>query len=411
VLKFARDKLEAAPADCRCADGPNGRIAVPLFYNLDGMKATRRKRIAKRLTALRDGLTNNTEYPESAVPPRNMSDTLLLATWNLQAFDGGDADNRTDESYWYIAEIVSHFDLVAIQEVGADLGGLDKLKNRDLSGLEKLKTRLGPTWDYVATDVTKGSKGNGERLAFLFDKRKVRFGGMAGEIVIPPRKDAAGKETIPARQLARTPSIVGFECGWFKFVISTVHIVFGKSEENDPERVAEVKAIAKFLEKRADSSGAWSANTILLGNFNIFSRDPDNQTYQNFESSGFTIPEALKTVPNSNVRTIARYYGQIALRNQAKNLEPTDRAGVFDYFDVVYTKDDYKSYEDDMLGKDGINNGKDVLSKNGKGKKRTPSQKESYYRNHWRRRQMSDHLPMWVEMRIDHGHAYLDARK
>ena len=64
---------------------------------------------------------------------------------------------------------------------------------------------------------------------------------------------------------AGQPSIVGFECGWFKFVISTVHIVFGKSEANDPERVAEVEAIAKFLGKRAESKDSWSANTILLG--------------------------------------------------------------------------------------------------------------------------------------------------
>ena len=373
---------------------------MPLFYDLDGLSAQRRKRAAGRLGALRDSLTGDPAAQGSSVPPRNMSDTLLLATWNLQAFDGGEADNRSDESYWYIAEIVSHFDLVAIQEVGADLGGLDKLKNR-----------LGPTWDYVVTDVTEGSKGNGERLAFLFDRRKVRFGGMAGEIVIPPAKDADGKEIIPTNQLARTPSIVGFECGWFKFVISTVHIVFGENEENDPGRVAEVEAIAKFLGKRADASGSWSANTILLGDFNIFSRDPANQTYAAFGRHGFTIPEALKTVPESNVGSKARFYDQIALRNLARNLEPTDRAGVFDYFDVVYRKEDYESYVDDMLGKGGINNGEDVLTRTTKGKLRTESQKQSYYRNHWRRRQMSDHLPMWMEMRIDHGRDYLNARK
>lgn len=373
---------------------------MPLFYNLDGMKAPRRKRIAKRLIALRDALANNTKIPNNGVPPRNMSDTLLLATWNLQAFDGGDADNRTDESYWYIAEIVSHFDLVAIQEVGANLGGLDKLKNR-----------LGPTWDYVATDVTAGSKGNGERLAFLFDKRKVRFGGMAGEIVIPSPKGKKGESIKPARQLARTPSIAGFECGWFKFVISTVHIVFGKSEANDPERVAEVEAIAKFLSKRADSKDAWSANTILLGDFNIFSRGSDNVTYAKFDENGFTVPEALKSVPETNVGKKKRYYDQIALRNLAKNLVPTGRAGVFDYFNLVYTGNDYDIYVDDMMGKDGINGGKDTLSKTTKGKTRNAAAKMSYYRTSWRRRQMSDHLPMWMEMRIDHGHEYLKARK
>jgi hypothetical protein len=151
---------------------------MPLFYKLDGLgKDT--ARVAGRLEALRQGLQTHPDGPQRSVPNKNATDTLLLATWNLKEFEGGKNDNRTAESYWYIAEIIS--DLVAIQEVGAHLGALNRLQ-----------ARLGRTWKFVASDVTEGSAGNQERLAFLFDRRKIRFSGVAGEIVIPPIEDTKG---------------------------------------------------------------------------------------------------------------------------------------------------------------------------------------------------------------------------
>ena len=240
---------------------------MPLFYDLDGFGEDT-TRIAARLAAIREAMQHHPQMPNQSVPNKNATDTLLLATWNLQAFDGGDADGRTDESYWYIAEIVSHFDLIAIQEVGANLGAL-----------EKLKYRLGGTWNYVVSDVTEGKAGNKERLAFLFDRRKIRFSGVAGEIVIPPVEGAHGKTIAPSNQLVRTPTIVGFEAGWFRFMLSTVHIVWGKGVEEHPNRVAEIQSLASFLKDRSEDKHAWSQNLILLGDFNIFNAEPSNAAF------------------------------------------------------------------------------------------------------------------------------------
>ncbi len=44
-----------------------------------------------------------------------------------------------------------------------------------------------------------------------------------------------------------------------------------------------------------------------------------------------------------------------------------------------------------------------------KGNVRTEKQRRAYYRNHWRR-QMSDHLTMWLELKIDYGEEYLKKR-
>jgi len=368
---------------------------MPLFYRLDGLRKDT-ARIAGRLESLRHTLQTHPDGPQRSVPNKNATDTLLLATWNLKEFEGGKNDKRTAESYWYIAEIISHFDLVAIQEVGAHLGALNKLQ-----------ARLGRTWKFVASDVTEGSAGNQERLAFLFDRRKIRFSGVAGEIVIPPIEDKKGNTIAPANQLARTPTIVGFEAGWFRFMLSTVHIIWGKTVAEHPVRVAEIKALAEFLKERTEDPTAWSRNLILLGDFNIFDADPANAAFNAITQNGFQIPQALQNIPPSNVGKKPRFYDQIALKVRQNNLAPTGRGGVFDYFDLIYRNEDYEAYIPAMMrgkAEDDLDN---PFVYDTKGNVRTEKQRRAYYRNHWRRRQMSDHLTMWLELKIDYGEEYL----
>ncbi|MGD9044353.1 MAG: endonuclease/exonuclease/phosphatase family protein [Desulfobacterales bacterium] len=371
---------------------------MPLFYKLDGLgKDT--ARVAGRLETLRSTLQNHPDGLLRSVPNKNATDTLLLATWNLKEFEGGKNDTRTAESYWYIAEIISHFDLIAIQEVGGHLGAL-----------HKLQAMLGHTWKFVVSDVTEGSAGNQERLAFLFDRRKIRFSGVAGEIVIPPIEDKNGNTIAPAHQLARTPAIVGFQAGWFRFMLSTVHILWGKGIAEYPERVAEIKALAKFLKERADDPTAWSRNHILLGDFNIFDADPTNAAFNAITQNGFQIPEALQNIPPSNVGKKPRFYDQIALKVRKNNFAPTGRGGVFDYFNLIYTNADYPAYIPAMMAGKAEDDPDNPLVYDAKGNVRTEKQRRSYYRNHWRRRQMSDHLIMWLELKIDYGEEYLRKR-
>jgi endonuclease/exonuclease/phosphatase family metal-dependent hydrolase len=371
---------------------------VPLFYDLDSF-GNDTARVAGRLAAIRERMQHHSQGPPQSVPSKNATDTLLLATWNLKAFDGGDADGRTDESYWYIAEIVSHFDLIAIQEVGANLGALEKLKNR-----------LGGTWNYVVSDVTEGRAGNKERLAFLFDRRKIRFSGVAGEIVIPPIEDAHGNTIAPSNQLVRTPTIVGFEAGWFRFMLSTVHIVWGKAKQGHPNRVVEIQRLAAFLRDRSEDRHAWSQNLILLGDFNIFSADPSNPAYSAITQNGFVIPQSLHNVPPTNVGSVPRFYDQIALKTRENNLAPSGRGGVFDYFEVIYRDEDYDDYVSAMMDGKAEDDLDNQLMFDTKGRLRSEDQRQAYYRNHWRRRQMSDHLPMWLELQIDFGQDYLKKR-
>ncbi|MDR2719729.1 MAG: endonuclease, partial [Nitrososphaerota archaeon] len=114
---------------------------MPMYTTIKRIKDDSEKnRVVKKLLVLRNQL-------DRQVPAKTATDTLLLATWNIRAF----GDNRRAESLHYIAEIVSRFDLVAIQEVAANF-----------DGLQKLITLLGPNWDYIVTDSTDGTAGGGE---------------------------------------------------------------------------------------------------------------------------------------------------------------------------------------------------------------------------------------------------------
>lgn len=354
------------------------------FYQFIDPKSTEGKRTLKHLLLLREKISEE-------IPEKTMGSTLLLATWNIREFGTTKYGGRSLEAYYYIAEILSKFDLIAIQEV-----------REDLSALKKLLSILGKHWSYIFTDVTEGSQGNGERLAFVFDTRKVRFGGLAGETVLPPfeKKDPVTGQTIyePVKQLARTPYLCGFETGWIHFQLSTVHILYGSSAANDPDRVEEIKAIATTLAKRADGKYRWSNNMVLLGDFNIYS--PKDETYHEIEDAGFIIPDDLKKLPGSNVPK-NKFYDQIAFKVKPGQFETTGRAGVFDYYRFVYTLEEEALYAKEMGA---------AYLKTAAGKKRTQAGKTTYYKTYWRTYKMSDHLPMWVEISIDHTDRYLNAK-
>jgi hypothetical protein len=132
--------------------------------------------------------------------PRKLVDrNVLVGTWNIRAFgsvypqwgENPGSPKRNLRALAYIAEIVRRFDVVAIQEV-----------KEDLSGLLLLMDWLGHDWGYIVTDMTAGSAGNNERLAYVFDRRRVQPSGLAGEIVLPPTAKAIRLSSLPAHLIS-----------------------------------------------------------------------------------------------------------------------------------------------------------------------------------------------------------------
>ena len=109
-------------------------------------------RVVERLLALREQL-------HAQVPEKTATQTLLLATWNIREFGEG----RIQESLYYIAEVIDHFDLVVIQEVNS----------KELGGLESVLSILGDNWSYVMSDGVEGAAGGSEAMAFVYNTNKV----------------------------------------------------------------------------------------------------------------------------------------------------------------------------------------------------------------------------------------------
>ena len=134
-----------------------------------------KKESKKNRTRIINGLQRlRLQLKDENFPTKKTSDSLILGTWNIRNFDD-DRFNygpRTTESMYYIAEIISKFDVIAVQEVCEDLWPLNSLMRI-----------LSKEYEYIVTDVTHSSLGgNKERLGFIYDKNKVSFKGVAGEI-------------------------------------------------------------------------------------------------------------------------------------------------------------------------------------------------------------------------------------
>jgi len=76
--------------------------------------------------------------------------------------------------------------------------------------------------------VTKGSQGNDERLAFLFDTRRVKPSGLACELVVWIEDAASVSAGALDRQFARTPYAVSFLSSGQTFILVTLHVNHGK---------------------------------------------------------------------------------------------------------------------------------------------------------------------------------------
>jgi len=397
---------------------------MPSYWKLKYVKpVSARRRIITNLEKVRKQLAEE-------LPHKRAEETLLLGTWNIRNFDDNRFGNgpRLDESLWYIAEVISAFDILAVQEVCEDLGPLDKVM--------KL---LDPAYEYIITDVTEGPGGNRERLGFIYNRGKVNFKGVAGEIVLP-YKDLISDVT-KQRQFARTPFCCSFQSRWFKFMFATVHIYYGKESKTSPQykrRVKEIRSVSKFLAKRAKKE---EYNYMLVGDFNI--EDFEGATFDALEEYGF---KAVKNKTGSNSNQ-TKFYDQISFVPRPDELQfanpnaPNQCHGVFNFFKHLFTPaqlDDYKSVLKATLSAkiaetkkdlekakqkkvaatttetkkkwqkkiDGFN---DSIAENKK-LRDTASGMKQYYRQ-WRTYQLSDHMPLWVELRIDFSTEYLRGLK
>jgi len=315
--------------------------------------------ISKRLLALRETM-------RASDLGRRDHRNLVIGSWNIRAFDEGTP--RRDESFHYIAEIIDHFDICAVQEVKSDL-----------EPLKRLMRLLGPNWDFFVTDVTEGGPGNRERQAFLYNKNRVRFRNLVGEITLP--KD----DLIDGDQIARTPYFASFQAGWFRFTLCSVHIIYG----NDKSKRA--KEIARLAERINQRAAAEDEVYVLIGDMNIEKRN--DAIFESLSDHGLTVPIFGPTNLGGD-----KDYDQIAFTGERVKTKLVN-SGTFDWRGDVYGDADKDAYEPIVKA-----------AREAAGKTMY-SNWDGSYQNHFASFEMSDHLPIWVEIRTDYSDEYLERFK
>lgn len=272
---------------------------------------------------------SSTSAALDATIPAKRADNLLIGTWNIRALSRytdkwhsgeGDSPRRDWHALACIAEIVDRFDVTAIQET-----------RRNTQGLLALLAQLGEDYEAILSDVTEGDAGNGERLVYVYDKRRVQANGLVGEIVLPP---VGGK---PVEQFARTPYAASFERSGVDLTLTTVHVIWGNTKK---DRIGELERFAVWMRDWAKRSDDWNQNLLVLGDFNLDRLD--DPLFEAFVHTGLWPPTGLNGVP----RTIfdhdgsSHYYDQIAWFNDVDRpgaptlldgLVPTGRCGSFDF--------------------------------------------------------------------------------
>lgn len=283
------------------------------------------------------------------IPAKN-STQLLLCTWNIANLG---LHNRANDHYQLIAEILSWFDIIAIQEV-----------HDNLAGLYKLESYIGTEYELAFND--KG--GNDERAAFFYDTTKVERLQLTGELAIPP----AASRHIKLKGVNRTfkgfdrnPFIASFQFRNSRFMLLNAHLYFGSNTKKDKERRAlEAYAIGRYADLRRNDVHTFTENIIALGDFNIPMATPGDPIFDALSKRGLCVPEHSTRLASS-ISTDAQY-DQVAFFPSLKR--KIQSSGVFDYDDAIFPA----LWE------------------------QRPTDFKNYCRYY-----ISDHRPMWVQIELD----------
>jgi endonuclease/exonuclease/phosphatase family metal-dependent hydrolase len=281
------------------------------------------------------------------VPPSQLDKTLNLATWNIRKFG---TTRRTQAAIHYIAEILGEFDVVSIVEL-----------DENLTDLERVLGILGPYWRVVYSDMIPDKGGNGERLAFVYDRRAVAFTGLASVASLPRKKNKT--EYQPTFSWWRHPYLASFSAGNYDFLIATCHIQWGTAEG----RLKELREFARWVRLKADHPHLEDKDIIVTGDFNV----SKPAMMQALLSTGLQVPHALRKGDfGTNLAKKKRYDQILHMCRYPDSF--IDKGGVIDFY----------------------TGGTGTLF---------PGLSKAAFTH-----QLSDHLPLWVQIDVDNDAFQLD---
>lgn len=192
--------------------------------------------------------------------PKREAGKLLVATWNIANLG---AQQRRDQDLSLIAEIASWFDIVAVQECRENFGDLFDIQ-----------AKLPKSFRVLMSDAA----GNNERMAFLYDSRKLAVLEEVGEVAFPPSRHKSIKlPGIDAQfnGFDRTPYLAAFSVGRTSMIFVNVHLYYGDEKPASiARRSLETFAVAKWADLRKKSPYSFTRELVALGDFNMPNESP-----------------------------------------------------------------------------------------------------------------------------------------
>ncbi len=339
----------------------------------------------ERLRAI-DGLLRLKPALRAQLPQRRSEANLLVASWNLKEF--GHTTQRLPEAYFYIAEIMAAFDLIAVQEIKSGL--------KDLDIVMRL---LGPNWRYLINDITEGAAGNSERSGYIYNTRRLRPSGLAGEVGL--WDEITEGSPLGLKQLKRAPYMTGFIAGWKRFAMVNLHLHPGKGADDVALRGEEMRLLLRALEEKR--KGLWSDNLVLVGDMNLYGAH-DDATVARIKAAGYRENGGL--AGRDTNASLSEAYDRMFFRTgdyfrMAQTPAGGDSGAVFNPFDHVYRDGDVALYREEMLA--DYTGARDLAGDD--------AALLGYYKHPWRKNQISDHFPIVAELLIDDSAAFLAEKR
>jgi len=262
------------------------------------------------------------------IPKTGQTGHILIATWNIANLG---VHKRRIKDIRLIAEILSWFEIVAIQEVADNLSDLDRIMKE-----------LPDHYRYVFNDRA----GNDERSAYIYDTRRVQLGPKIGEVVVVDSDRKWVKLPGINRKYPgfnRNPYLVSFIIEGKRILLANCHLLYGPSDttaekkESLELRQLEAYAIARWCDLRRDDKHVWTKNIIALGDFNLPKAETSDVVFEALTRRGLQLPPHETRIPTNLSNTAD--YDQIAVTPGL--MSRVDEMGVFD-FDGAIFKSQYK---------------------------------------------------------------------
>lgn len=262
--------------------------------------------------------------------PHKATNKLLAATWNLTNFG---IQDRSDNDFALMAEVISWFDLVAIQEIADALAHLRLLMNN-----------LPSTYEVIISDIG----GNDERAGFLYDSGKVERLELAAEVAVPP----SDQRYIRMRGVSgafkgfdRNPYAVAFRTGALEFTAVSAHLFFGSNAYYDEDRRSlEAYALARWADQRHKAPGAYSQNILVMGDLNLPIRDESNNVYRALKAKRLIFPQHSTAMGSALAGD--KHYDQVAFPAGGMQDSYAGNSGVFDFDHTPFLADAWHTGQD-----------------------------------------------------------------